>query len=105
MRFPLDVGEQIASIMGIGTQLGGSCVRSTLGTIVAWPTRRHACAKDSDKRQRQAIAAYAKSAGIGAVAEYYDEAVRRRHDRDPSRWPDGRQPALERQLAGQMMPC
>jgi hypothetical protein len=30
MRFPLDVGEQIASIMGIGTQLGGSCVRSTL---------------------------------------------------------------------------
>jgi hypothetical protein len=75
MRFPLDVGEQIASIMGIGTQLGGSCVRSTLGTIVAWPTRRHACAKDSDKRQRQAIAAYAKSAGIEVVAEYYDEAV------------------------------
>ena len=45
LRFPLDVGEQIASIMGIGTQLGGSCVRSTLGTIVAWPTRRHARAE------------------------------------------------------------
>ena len=42
LRFPLDVGEQIASIMGIGTQVGGSCVRSTIVTIVAWPTRRHA---------------------------------------------------------------
>jgi hypothetical protein len=28
--------------MGIGTQFGGACVRSTLGMIVAWPTRRHA---------------------------------------------------------------
>ena len=34
MRFPLDVGEQIASIMGIGTQLGGSCVRSMARTRV-----------------------------------------------------------------------
>jgi hypothetical protein len=28
--------------MGVGTQFGGACVRSTLGMIVAWPTRRHA---------------------------------------------------------------
>jgi len=31
--------------------------------------------KDSDKRQRQAIAVYAKSARIELVAEFYDEAV------------------------------
>ena len=31
--------------------------------------------KDSDKRQRAAIAAYAKAAGVEIVEEYYDEAV------------------------------
>jgi DNA invertase Pin-like site-specific DNA recombinase len=31
--------------------------------------------KDSDKRQRQAIAAYAKAAGVEIVETYYDEAV------------------------------
>ena len=31
--------------------------------------------KDSDKRQRAAIAAYAKSAGLEIVEEYYDEAI------------------------------
>ncbi len=31
--------------------------------------------KDSDKRQRAAIAAYAKAAGVQIVDEYYDEAV------------------------------
>ena len=31
--------------------------------------------KDSDKRQRQAIAAYAKQAGVEIVETYYDEAV------------------------------
>jgi hypothetical protein len=28
--------------MSIGSQIAGSCVRSILGTIMAWPTRRHA---------------------------------------------------------------
>jgi DNA invertase Pin-like site-specific DNA recombinase len=31
--------------------------------------------KDSDKRQREAIAAYARSAGLELVGEYYDAAV------------------------------
>ncbi len=31
--------------------------------------------KDSDKRQRAAIEAYAKRAGLRIVAEYYDKAV------------------------------
>ena len=31
--------------------------------------------KDSDKRQRAAIEAYAKRAGFALVAEYYDKAV------------------------------
>jgi DNA invertase Pin-like site-specific DNA recombinase len=31
--------------------------------------------KDSDKRQREAIAAYARSAGLDLVGEYYDAAV------------------------------
>jgi len=31
--------------------------------------------KDSDKRQRAAIEAYAKRAGFTLVAEYYDKAV------------------------------
>jgi DNA invertase Pin-like site-specific DNA recombinase len=31
--------------------------------------------KDSDKRQRAAIAAFAKRAGFTIVAEYYDAAV------------------------------
>src|SRR5215475_15450657 len=32
--------------------------------------------KDSDKRQREAIAAFAKRAGYDLVGEYYDQAVR-----------------------------
>lgn len=31
--------------------------------------------KDSDKRQREAIAAFAKRAGYEIAAEYYDQAV------------------------------
>ena len=31
--------------------------------------------KDSDKRQREAIAAFAKRAGFALVGEYYDAAV------------------------------
>ena len=33
--------------------------------------------KDSDKRQRAAITAFAKSAGYEIVAEFYDQAVER----------------------------
>ena len=41
--------------------------------------------KDSDKRQRAAIAAYAKAAGVEIVEEYYDEAVSGAdHDRHPA---------------------
>ena len=47
--------------------------------------------KDSDKRQRAAIAAYAKAAGFDVVQEFYDEAV------------SGADPVHERKGFGEML--